>query len=499
MKAPLVVAAAFGAVTLVLVELQTDQLNLNEGDARQHVRIATNLLQHQRFHDSPRLLEDRAAGRLNPYSRRSLLYSLYLAGIIWTTDGRSMNAACIYDPACEAAAPVRRRIQHVTNVLTSLLAPSAFLAAFVLTGRWSLSLASGAVCLLLLWSLGRPHEGLAAILLLLHATCTAAMWRRPRVGTALLGGTALGLLILTKSVFQYWIFGLGVVCILGLWIDARRRALLPMCALLMVACVTVALPWIVRNAIQTGHFTVSGRDGEALAIRAEFGLMTWEELRSAFAYYLPPGSVRDTAMSLLEPDGFGYARFDRGNREGFYRRGSDDNTGEVTDLAAAMAGRPDWWDDPVYRDAVLEDAAMTFIRNDWLKHAALTFVFLERGIVGLGQDAGAAVPWVRGVPWAYAVALLLIPALAVCTFAVRKGDYALAFVLAPIVFTMGIHAVATHFIARYAQPLIPLLAVVLALTAQQLGWSELTNVPRQAPRRTQWTERERLGGQNRDP
>ena len=180
------------------------------------------------------------------------------------------------------------------------------------------------------------------MLLLGHATLAAHAWRRPRIATAVVSGLCLGLLVLTRAVFQYWLVGVAVVLAVGMWREVdRRRELATACAALVLAAWVVTLPWMVRNAVQAGHFGISGRDGEVLAIRAEYGRMTWAEVRGAFAYYLPDlplvgSGARDRAMRWLEPEPFGYARFDRANPDGFYRR-TKDQRGDV----AARADRID--------------------------------------------------------------------------------------------------------------------------------------------------------------
>ncbi len=470
-------------------------------DRDQLESVAFNLARHGEFHIGGRLAA-RAAGDTSVYSRREPGYPLYLAAVYASFPGfGALDQECLLDAGCEAAAPLRRRVWGLTFVLGAAAVAFTFLLTFVLARRsWPVALAAGTVSLLVIPPiLARDIPSfLAGLLLLGHAPLAAQTWRQPRLATGVLSGLFLGLLVLTRAVFQYWLAGVALVLAAGLWRDAaRRRTLAPACAALVVAAWAVTLPWMLRNAVQVGHFGISGRYGEVLAIRAEYGRMTWAEARGAFAYYLPDlpllgGTVRDRAMRWLEPENFGYARFDRNNPEGFYRR-TKNQTGEVAARADQLD--PQWRlviEHPeggrlsgmqVTRDTVLKRAAADQIRADWLKQGILTAAFAARGaglsvgscssIVGpAGERYGRSVGWLVSQACALAQewVLLLVPLAGVMiVLAWRRRDIASALLLAPIVYGFGIHAVATHFIERYSRPLIPVLVVVAALAAQE-GW-----------------------------
>ena len=261
----------------------------------------------------------------------------------------------------------------------------------------------------------------------------------------------------------------------------RRRALAPACAALLIAASGLTLPWMLRNAVQTGHFGISGRDGEVLAIRAEYGRMTWSEVGGAFAYYLPDlssaGAARRLALRWFEPETFGYSRFDRDNPDGFYERAKL-YTGDVA--ARAYLIDPRWRvSNQVRRDAALKQAAADLIRADWLKHAVLTLAFAERGgtfkgncraTTALFADRfGTLLGWPAALTCRVASAstLLFIPfTVVLLVVAWKRRDVALALLLSPVVYAFGIHAAATHFHPRYSLPLVPTLAVVFAVTSR---------------------------------
>ena len=72
--------------------------------------------------------------------------------------------------------------------------------------------------------------------------------------------------------------------------------------------------------------------------------------------------------------------------------------------------------------------------------------------------------------WAERLSALLLPGLGLMlALAWRRRDVGLAFLLLPAAYGFGVHALATHFIARYSYPLVPVLIVALALAVREGG------------------------------
>lgn len=493
-------AAAFGLCALVLSWTIGSPGLLPAPDHDQYERIAFNMVRHGAFHDSERLPEERAAGDIEPYSFRAPGYPLYLAAVLASHPAREeLSQPCFSDAGCEAGRPVFRRARLVTSVLAAVTVVLTFVMTFLLSGSLAVSVAAGVAGLAQIPSLMWDAPSLlAGFFLLGHAALAAQTWRRPRISTGALSGVCLGALALTKAIFQYWLAGAAIVLAAGLCLDpGRRRARLPACSALVIAAWMLTLPWMVRNAVQVGHFGISGRDGEVLAIRAEYGRMTWPEVGAAFAYYFPdaPGArgARALAMRWLEPDEFGYARFDRANPEGFYERAKSD-TGDVA--ARADLVDPGWRASQAARDAALRQAAGDLLRTDWLKQAVLTLAFAERGALGaqacrrasdsvterFGSLPGRSM--LLGCGLANGATVLAMPLTGVLLLvAWRRRDAAPALLFLPAAYGFAVYAVATHFIERYARPLLPCLIVLAALAAHQT-WRWLRDQRDQCPGRT---------------
>lgn len=462
-----------------------------------YVALGLNLARFGEFHYSRTPLEDRAEEPRAPYSRREPGFPLYLAAVFASTsspDVDSLPRRCFRWPGrdpeiCEAAAPLVRRVWRVTSVLAAASVAFLFVVTFLLTRGRAASVAAGLAGLMVvpMIAAANVHDFLAGMLLLVHATLATLTFRRPRVATGVASGLALGLLALTKAIFQYWLAGVVVVLAAGLWRDARRRrALIPACAALVAAAWMTAAPWVLRNAVVAERFGVSGRDGETLAYRAQFALMTWGEVRGAFAYWLPDvsflGAARGHLMSWLEPATFGYTRFDEGRQWGFATRGERwaVSRGEIADLADRID--PRWRESSVAQNAALRQAAFSLIRENWLKHAALTPAFALNGLNVFPDRCRADVEtaatrfrapmgWpLRQVcgaagPAAFLCALAFLGVLA--TAAWRRRDVGLALLLSPAVYAFGLHALATYFIGRHSRPLVPLLVVAAVLGAHE--------------------------------
>ena len=415
--------------------LAIDGSDRTSGDPTQDAQIALNMIRHGEFHDTPQLAWERNQGTLRPYAHTAPGAPTFLALIFWNTPEmiEAIGAECYgQNRECRSGDAARTRVLRVGAVVRGITVAAAAAAAFALTGSLTMTVVGGVACLLLLAINWSTSSVLSGFFLLAHSVLAALTWRRPRIVTGAVSGIALGLLALTRTIFQYWLVGVAVLWLIGAWLyPNRRRATAPALAALVVAAWAVTLPWMIRSAAYAGIWGVSGSDAQVIAIRAEHGRMTWPEARGAFAYYLPfyIGSAREWIMDHVEPPVHGYTRFDETNPEGFYARANAWRR-ETAQTADAR------------QESVQRRAAMALYLEELPKQAILTAAFALRGTEGL------VLPALGGV-W------LLIR---------RRPGFELAFLLLPAISSAALLAVGSHFIERYGFPFMPLGSVIFTIT-----------------------------------
>ncbi len=440
------IALLLGLASFAQSWLAIDGSDRISGDPGRDMQIALNMIRHGEFHDTPALAGKRQQGTLRAYANTEPVFPTFLALIFWNAPEmiESIGVPCFRrNQQCREGDAARTRVLRVGAVSRGMTVSAATAATFALTGSLFFTTLGGFASLLLLAINWSTMSVLAGLFLLTHSVLAALVWCQPRIATGALSGVALGLLVLTRAVFQYWLAGVAIVWLLGAWLyPDRRRATAPAFAALVIAAWTTTFPWLVRNASYAGVLGVSGGDAQVLAIRAEYGRISWSELQGAFAYYVPSflGSARDWAMNVLEPPVYGYARLVRNNPNGFYRQ-ANTWTGETARRANRI--EPGWRDrDPIFRDHTLRQAGLDLYREQWLKQVALSAVFASRGSGGL-----------------------LLPALVAVWILMRyRPDFMLAFLFLPAASAAVLLSVATHFIPRYGFPFMPLAAVAFALT-----------------------------------
>ena len=501
-----VTAALLGVLTLVLLWPGIGS-RVFGGDHQQNSYLAYNIIHHGEFHFRPDVAEIlERGGSLSLYMRREPGYPLYLAALFVTVpEFYSLNIDCPLSWRCEAGYPLRQRVQQVDAVLSALTMAAMFLVVYALVGSWALAVAA-ALLFMILMPVNLLGNLLVGLLLLGHAGLMLRMWRKPWVVTGVLSGLAVGGLVLIEAVFQYWLLVLTVVWIVGLWrAGERRRELVSAFAAMLLVALVISLPWMVRNWVRGGVFSIAGRSGETIAVRAEYAsMLSWAEVLGTFAFYLPLADIpygddiRAFAMDKLEPANFGYARIDPENEEeGLYRRAQHayftqwDPEGVQGGAVAARADTlegPGWREgSPQVRDAAIARAGLELIGENWLKHAVLSLAFTERGMdyrcrdynaawntYGVGVKVPLKMMWKVMCAMGKGISFLFLPALGMMlVLAWRRRDLGLAFLLLPVAYFYGFHAVATRFIPRYAEPLVPLFVVILALALAEVWlWAQ---------------------------
>lgn len=271
-------------------------------------------------------------------------------------------------------------------------------------------------------------------------------------------GVLLGSLALTKAYFLYAAYGLILsLVVVYLWNSSpwtRRRAIGNI-GLIAVFLAVVTAPWATRNFIQLGSFEIAERGGAVLMIRAYKNEMNNVEFLGAF-YHYAPSSLKPGLGYLL-----GYSRVDLEEGGRLQRLNRHNSTFSERDAAAEKAGRPQ---DAItfYRsaraervrlrryyeeqgaenasnlaDRELSDRALHMIADNPVGHLKATVVYLWRG-----------------------TELLALPIFILAVIGLFKRDPILIGTCLLPAGTILFLALSTHFLPRYAAPMLPSMVII---------------------------------------
>lgn len=257
-------------------------------DQGQFLAFAYNTLKHGVY-------DDNRTDRPRPDNRREPLYPAVLMLSILVhpqIDVAESSVDCITwgKEGCI------EKISYLKMGNIVLLIASALLAGYVVF-RFTGSAILSTVCYLaiaLSGSLGGIanqffSQTLAALLIvavsiLLHDLIQSDFSRR----RALALGVCLGLLVLTKAQFYYFVFLCALFLLVwwlvgGVGIKRSARRIL----FVLVGVFVLVLPWQIRNYTEVGTTWIAGRSGMALTIRANYNEMSAEEYRASFVLFMP--------------------------------------------------------------------------------------------------------------------------------------------------------------------------------------------------------------------
>ena len=415
-----------------------------EADARHNLAMAYN---HFKYGVVSDLRTDSLD--ITPTYRREPLYSLVLSGVLTAiAEPQTTTQNCLVEPepACET---LQLKLQWFNLAWLLALCLATFLAGRIILGdNFAPYLATTLVGFApgLTEAINNFYTELAAALplLILATFLYLCVTRRQWQKYAIAAGCAFAALMLTKAVFLYF----GAILVLGFMLYAcRQRSWQPlkMAVTILLIAYAIASVWMTRNYVYFGTAKISGRGGEVLAIRAKFSEMSWTEYRASWLIFTP-NYGKPLLKRFFEPED--YARFDRGNPEGFYRN--------TKNRISAMRE-----DDDIQRvfqqqqiDEDLKQESIATIKQNWLKHLALTATFAYRGSFIRMFAENSLVP----VRLVYIISFFVVLCLAL-----KQQNIGIIFFLLPVLFSYGIHAFASHYISRFSVPLIPCLAIAFMM------------------------------------
>ncbi|ODR95884.1 hypothetical protein AUC70_03230 [Methyloceanibacter stevinii] len=187
------------------------------------------------------------------------------------------------------------KLKLIQSILFALTAVATLIAIRCISGSWILAyllafLFAGCDTL---WVRFLRVETLAAFLsIVLALALWAGMVARTHTRRLLFwigAGVALGLLALTKGLYEYLplLFVVGCLALLAWTLLWRRRLEVKYLDALVIALVAYAfiLPWAARNHVEFGKFTISTRGGSILEHRATYSTITFPEYLASIEFY----------------------------------------------------------------------------------------------------------------------------------------------------------------------------------------------------------------------
>jgi hypothetical protein len=268
---------------------------------------------------------------------------------------------------------------------------------------------------------------------------------------AILSGLALGLLILTKSVFLYLLYTYVVTAALLL---LRKK---PQMLLLCFSAAILVVPF--SDKPKTLDTLDYNRGAAVMAIRAEYDTMPWKDILPALLYFTPeigPDLVKKRYGQET------YARFDRENKNGYYGKVKRQK-GAAYDLARK-------------EKTSLQSAAAKVILQNAFKHIVLTPIFAWEGLFIPKKVAADNVKFRPAKVLSKIVNLLLLP---LCLFytiwLLRRRHYIYLLLAVPAIYSFATHSVLTHYWPRYSVPLLAI-GLVFVCIAWHLRREEKTGL-----------------------
>lgn len=461
-----VVALAALAVLMFAYHLTFLQFDKQTKDRAQNLSLAVNLAFEGRFVPFD---------QNGPYARREPAYPFLLAGTVIALDRlgiHTINRECagrenIYKERCIQQYTWLKPVNLILLMLTALL--SAF-TIHIMSGS-SIAAVLGLLAVANSGYLLRQadqfmSEVLAAMLLATLAFASIRVVQSGRLLGAAFCGNVLGLLMLTKAIFQYAWFPL-LLFLVAVSVFVHRKPVSYVAAtatVFLCGVLAVTGPWLLRNQFAgIGPKIVDGRSGNVLMIRANYNDMTDEEYRIAYLYFNP-------YFGRKYPEKAGvpkrlYERLDRQNPDGFYQRGKH-ATPQDPSCPPIREGQS--------KNAALVACALERIRGNLWGHLRNVPLMLFRGSfreIGLGQykeklaptigDAiGIRLPRIgqggnrlsRMIYGLTAVFALFFTAL----YGLSKFNWSMVGLTLIACYAFGMLAGLTHFIPRYATPMIPI-------------------------------------------
>jgi len=260
-------------------------------------------------------------------------------------------------------------------------------------------------------------------------------------------------------VFMYLIvFVLIFLVVLGLAGKFVKKELVTGLVILLAAYFALVGSWMVRNYIHFGKLYITGRAGAVLAIRAEYDMMNTREYFGSFLFWTPDNYVRKKLIPRFFGEkalhsGGALARLSKVNPRGYYKLGRAVRSNVVKSYGASL--------ETAAIDTEVRNAAKEKILSHPFRHIVTTIPCAWRGLFvedrySLSVPFSVVLVSSVGISLAYFGSLFFLAGLGI-----KRRKWELFAVTFLALYLHGINSFFTHSIARYNQPVIPVLIVAL--------------------------------------
>ncbi len=306
-------------------------------------------------------------------------------------------------------------------------------------------------------------ENISALLIILTAIFFYKLITQKKIIFFILSSISLGILILDKAVFLYFIF-IAFIFLLIYYLKTKfctKKIFITGLLIFILTSSIIPGAWMARNYYHFGHFALTGRGGIVLLVRAEKNLMTPKEYLASFFYWSPSEKVRTLILSkiLSEKD---YERLDRSNKNSFYYQVTRVELG-VKNVPETNTISPEYT--TFEKDSELRKKAIDLILKHPIRHILAIPQFVWRGLF---PESGFLIDLPGSTEFKIANNNILNLFISfsffyMFIFSIRKKMWNLFAFLLPGIYLFSINSLMTHNIARYSAPIIPVLIISTVL------------------------------------